>query len=446
MKDISAIKCSKAPGSVWGRFARSPWSWIPTLYVAEGLPYFAVNVLTVLVYTQLGVPVGEMALLTGWLYLPWVVKPFWSPFVDIIRTKRWWVLAMQCIIALAMAGVVFTLSLPHFLIPSLVVFWIMGFASATHDIAADGYYMLALDKEQQAAYVGVRSTFYRIASFIGQGGVVWLAGYFQDRLGAPGAAWQLTFAILSAFFLAIFLWHTRFLRRSASDRPVTGGKSASDIIREFGSTFVTFFQKRHIWVAMAFMLLYRLPEAFCVKILQPFMIAAREEGGLGLNLKAIGIINGTVGVLALLVGGILGGLMISRGGLKRWLWPMALALTLPCMLYCFLAQTQPESHLLIGVALAIEQFGYGFGFSAFMMYMIYFADGREATSHYAFCTGFMALGMMLPGMVAGKALEACAAINPLCVEGNPQYVNFFWLVMLLCLPTMVATWMVRRTL
>lgn len=418
-----------------------PWAWIPTLYIAEGLPYFAVNTLTVLLYTNMGISKAEMAFYTGWLYLPWVIKPFWSPFVDLIRTKRWWILAMQLLLAITMAGVAFLLPTSFYFATTLVIFWIMAFASATHDIAADGFYILALDEKQQAAFVGVRSTFYRIASVVGQGGLVIIAGKFEEYFQDIPLAWSLTFAILSAFFLLIYLYHLAALPKGTNDfktlsnrslpqDPFTDDKkNAGDILKEFANTFVTFFKKRYVLYAILFIFLYRLPEALCIKMIQPFLKDSISEGGLGMSTAEIGIVNGTIGVIALLAGGILGGILIARGGLKRWMWPMAFSLTLPCAVYCYMAAYQPTSFLLISVLVGFEQFGYGFGFTSFMMYMMYFSRGESATSHYAFCTAFMALGMMLPGMIAGYIYEAL-----------PGYEAFFWLVLATSVVTFAATW------
>lgn len=416
----------------------SPWSWIPTLYIAEGLPYFAVNSLTVLIYFNMGVGLAEMAFFTSWLYLPWVIKPFWSPFVDLIRSKRFWIVAMQLAITLTMAGVAFLLPFSFFFQATLVCFWLMAFFSATHDIAADGFYMLALSSHEQAAYVGLRSTFYRIASVLGQGGLVILAGWLEKTTGNIPLAWTIVFGALSVLFLVLTIYHAGILPRPASDHPVKD-MPFSQFVKEFGLTFATFFRKPHILSALAFMLLYRLPEALCLKLTGPFMLAPRNDGGLALSTAQVGIANGTVGVIALLAGGIIGGLAIAHGGLRRWLWPMALSLTLPCLFYCFLAMFQPDNFAWICVAVAVEQFGYGFGFTAFMLYLIYFSRGESATSHYAFCTAFMALGMMLPGMVAGKIHDSLQNIS-IFASGNPQgYVNFFWVVVLCSLVTFLVT-------
>lgn len=410
----------------------SPWSWIPTVYIAEGLPYFAVNTLTVLMYTNLGISKSEMAFYTGWLYFPWVIKPFWSPFVDLLRTKRWWIIAMQLVIALALAGVAITLPTSFYFSSTLAIFWLMAFASATHDISADGFYMLALNEKQQAAYVGVRSTFYRIASVIGQGGIVMLAGWLEVRTGSISGAWRITFGLMSIFFLLLFFYHLYALPRPSTDRAMPG-VSASSIAKDFLSTFSTFFRKPHIIAALAFILLYRLPEALCIKMVQPFLKDPMTSGGLGMTTSQIGFVNGTVGVISLLGGGILGGLLIAKGGLRRWLYPMAAALTIPCGVYCYMAAVQPQSIWLISLLVGFEQFGYGFGFTSFMLYLMYFSRGENSTSHYAFCTAFMALGMMIPGMGAGWLFEK---LN--------SYESFFWVIMGASAVTFAATWMVRR--
>lgn len=441
------------------RLHRSPWSWIPTVYVAEGLPYFAVNTLTVLMYTNLGMSKAEMAFFTGWLYLPWVIKPFWSPFVDLIKTKRWWTIAMQLLICLTMGAVAFSLLSSFWLTASLIAFWIMAFASATHDIAADGYYMLALDKTQQAAYVGVRSTFYRIASILGQGGVVMLAGYLEQTTGNISFAWAITFSCLSLFFLGVFFYHLIIMPRPTDDHPMPG-VTASTIVADFIKTFITFFKKPFIFTALAFMLLYRLPEALCIKLVQPFLKDSHELGGLGLTTTEIGIVNGTVGVICLLAGGILGGIAVARGSLRRWIWSMAAALTLPCIVYCYLAAMLPDNFILISSLIGIEQFGYGFGFTAFMLFLMYYSRGESSTSHYAFCTAFMALGMMLPGMVAGWIYECFDSVpkgsflhdtlsfflSPLSGNTSTGYLGFFIFVMITSLVTFGVTYGVWRNL
>ncbi|MCM1066588.1 MAG: MFS transporter [Muribaculaceae bacterium] len=608
---------------------RNPWAWIPTLYFAQGLPYVAVMTISVIMYKRLGISNTDIALYTGWLYLPWVIKPFWSPFVDIIRTKRWWTLTMQWIIAFALAGIAFTTPTPLFFQLTLAIFWLVGFTSATHDIAADGFYMLALTEHEQSLYVGIRSTFYRVATVAGQGLLVIVAGLIETNTGlapmqvsvnadpavewtapdlaaidaaepdlggelafytlapelnvstkapdevtayiggeertlpfreyaaimrdsvkhsnerngfvaaetagtkgtastgseGPGAftrwvastfgeerapyternnnfaivgvrlnrapeageeivlnvthkagdqsikleqaalstrftfnssnwdkpaylfyevdhkltkpttasfegasgnipmAWLVVFAVLSAFFFIVAVYHSWALPRPASDGHNEAGTTASGIFREFFETFKTFFQKKQVWVAIAFMLLYRLPEAQLVKLINPFLLDPIDKGGLGLTTGQVGIVYGTIGIIGLTVGGIIGGIVAAKGGLKRWLWPMAWSMSLTCLTFVYLSYADAPSLLTVNVCVFIEQFGYGFGFTAYMLYLIYFSEGKHKTAHYAICTGFMALGMMLPGMAAGWLQETIG------------YRHFFIWTMICCAAT-----------
>ena len=382
----------------------SPWAWIPTLYFAQGLPYVAVMTISVIMYKRLDISNAELAFYTGWLNLPWVIKPLWSPFIDLIKTKRWWTTIMQLFIGAGLAGIAFTVPTEHFFQLTLAIFWLMAFSSATHDIAADGFYMLGLDSHQQALFVGIRSTFYRIATIAGQGLLIMLAGYLERTTGNIPYAWSITFMVLAGLFLALWLYHQVVLPRPNSDRPARE-VSANTLMKEFFATFASFFQKKQAVIAILFMLLYRLPEAQLAKMCIPFLVDPVSEGGLGLTTEEIGFVQGTVGIIGLTLGGILGGIVVSRGGLKRWLWPMVWAISLPDIVYVYLSYIQPESLLLVNLCVFIEQFGYGFGFTAYMLYLIYFADGEHKTAHYAICTAFMALGMMIPGMVAGWLQE-----------------------------------------
>lgn len=616
----------------------SPWAWIPSLYFAEGLPYVAVMTITVIMYKRMGISNTDIALYTSWLYLPWVIKPFWSPFVDLFKTKRWWVVVMQFILGCSLAAVAFAIPMSAFFKITLAIFWIIGFASATHDIAADGFYMLALDTHDQSMYVGIRSTFYRCATIFGQGILVIVAGLIemntgfepvnikvtaspdytkeilipsQDSLaGASGDtfyafnskeaeshssdmgfvaqnnvsmgtahisldkeaeikkfvnehnikfgfvpkpsdakqeaskegwwgriiskplgawvtrnfgkkveksenttagamsivavklshkpesgkivvlntafnrgdkslsliegerlsfdeanwdkpayilfhadpklsdkavaefrglsgnipfAWSVTFFILAAFFLLVTLYHKFILPKPVVDKSVTGDShvSASMIFKEFFGTFGSFFRKKQIWVAMAFMLLYRFPEAQLVKLINPFLLDSKDLGGMGLTTGQVGIVYGTVGILGLTIGGIIGGIVAAKGGLKKWLWPMAWSISLTCATFVYLSIFQPESMLVINLCVFIEQFGYGFGFTAYMLYMIYFSEGEYKTAHYAICTAFMALGMMIPGMFAGWLQE------------HLGYENFFWWIMICCAATILVTMFVK---
>ena len=572
----------------------SPWAWIPSLYFAEGLPYVAVMTISVILYKRLGISNADIALYTSLLYLPWVIKPFWSPFVDIMKTKRWWIVTMQFIIALGLVGVALSLPTSSFFRLSLAFFWVIGFISATHDIAADGYYMLVLDTNKQALYVGIRSTFYRVATVFGQGILVIIAGLLEISTGKEPAnivvetspdmateitipqsgdnaafrlagadeegifivtpdtlrmstkkldgesvatlknlvmnynsgngfipaleggysaeaedrsvavvsiklnkapmvgdtvvlnttfkngdksitivagerleftsdnwekdalvaiqldpklnyasmaefrglsgniplAWAITFMTMAIFFFVICLYHRFILPRPVIDKPKEGITTRS-LFNEFLRTFVTFFKKKHVWIGIAFMLLYRLPEAQLVKLIIPFLLDAKDAGGLGLTTGRVGIVYGTVGIIGLTLGGIIGGIVAAKGGLKKWLWPMAASITLPSLVYVYLAYFQEASLFLINVSIFIEQFGYGFGFTAYMLYMIFISEGEYKTAHYAICTGFMALSMMLPGMAAGWIQEQLG------------YINFFWFVMVCCLVTVIVTFFVK---
>lgn len=426
----------------------SPWNWIPTLYFAQGIPFIFINMVTMVLFTQLGMSETDAALYTGWLYLPWVIKPFWGPIVDIIRTKRWWTVMMQICVAIGLAAIAFTLPLPNkeeiaagvpvssFSI-CLFFYFITAFCSATHDIASDGFYMLALDTREQSMFVGIRSTFYRCANVFGQGGLVIIAGYLTEKTGDVAYAWKFTVAGCAAFFGLVSLWHAFILPVPASDKAVGGNvekKTVGDILKEFSGSFVTFFQKKHVILAILFMLLYRLPEAQVVKLCQPFLLASREAGGLGMTQTEVGLAYGTFAIIGLTLGGIIGGICASNGGLRKWIWPMALATSLNCVAYIILSQVQPDYTTVAGKAITfsaiiLEQFAYGFGFTAFMLFMMYFADGPYKTSHYAICTAFMALGMMLPGMAAGFIKEQ--------ILGNSYQMFFIWV-----LGCNLATWLV----
>lgn len=600
---------------------RSPWSWVPSLYFAQGIPYVVVMAVSVIMYKKMGISNADIALYTSWLYLPWVIKPFWSPFIDLLKTKRWWIVTMQMLIGAGLAGIAFTIPVHFFFQATLAVFWLIAFSSATHDIAADGFYMIALDSHKQSLYVGIRSTFYRIASITGQGLLIILAGALetatgleparidveagpqysniirlpevqtheaqegdmrfiiypstlnistqpisadsasyiknfaqeQNRLNGfiqientqtvnemrsrswwaayvshpignflkrnfgsrkggigvmhqltgssgivavqlskapePGKkiilntsfnrgdnsiflahgerieftdqnwnkpaylviqvdpklreaastsfrglsgnisfAWSITFFIISGLFLAFCLYHKFILPRPASDKPAgSGSTSPGMIFREFFETFASFFRKKQVWVAVPFMLLYRFPEAQLIKLITPFLLDSRELGGLGLTTGQVGLVYGTFGVIGLTLGGIIGGIVAARGGLKRWLWPMAWSISLTCATFVYLGVFQPENLWVISTAVFIEQFGYGFGFTAYMLYLIYFSQGKHKTAHYAICTAFMALGMMLPGMAAGWLQE------------NIGYENFFFWVMICCAATIAVT-------
>jgi len=596
---------------------RSPWFWVPSLYYAEGIPYIVVMAVSVIMYKKMGISNTDIAFYTAWLYLPWVIKPLWSPVVDILKTKRFWIVIMQLFIGAGLAGVAFSTPLPDFFQYTLAFFWLLAFSSATHDIAADGFYMLGLSQHDQALYVGVRSTFYRLAMLTGQGLLIILAGFvesnsgledvdlsvvsnpnikivqslhpdsldlksdesqlrvvsypekleiaakprsksevdsiihfayewniahgfskreeiseeekngqqswwtlsiaqpledflrenfgveqappsgittgniglvyfylshkpevdekivtnfgresgdksinmidspqvgsrivftesnwnkpaiaviqldpkldktsgaeFKARSGNIPLSWLITFLIMAVLFVIFFIYHNFILPKPESDTSSLLGRS-SDFLKEYIDTFVLFFKKERISIILAFLLLYRLAESQLVKLAPPFMLDTQEMGGLALTTGEYGFVYGTIGLFFLIVGGLLGGYVASKQGLKFWLWPMAIAINLPDAVYIYLAYAIPDSFITINICVAIEQFGYGFGFTAYMLFMIYVSEGKHKTAHFAITTAFMALGMMIPGMVSGWLQELIG------------YQHFFIWVMIATIP------------
>lgn len=479
---------------------RNPWAWVPTLYFAEGIPYVMVMIIAEMMYKRLGLSNTDAALYTSWLYLPWVIKPVWSPLIDLFRTKRWWIVVMQFVAGTALAGVAFTIEAPDFVQWTLAFFWLVAFSSATHDIAADGFYMLALDSYEQSLFVGIRSTFYRIANIAGQGVTLMVAGNLEAYYRNIPEAWHVTIGGVAILFLGLAVYHFFILPAPDADhstlhaaRTKSGGRNTAvatgttksdsglenkvsergeisseqiqkdsdlfqisseqisttsdtvasgvptprhrdrmiEVLSDFLSTFKSFFEKKGVWVAIAFMLLYRLPEALLTKVNQLFFVDPVSQGGLGLTTAQIGFVNGTVGLIGLTAGGIIGGIITTRGGLKRWLWPMVWSITLPDLVYVYLSYTLPDSLVIVSTCVFVEQFGYGFGFTAYMLYMIYFSQGESETSHYAICTAFMAASMMIPGLFAGMLQEAVG------------YHRFFIIVMFCCLATIAVARLVK---
>ena len=598
---------------------RSPWTFIPTLYFAEGIPNVVVAVVSVIMFKRLGVSNTDIALYTSWLYLPWVIKPLWSPLVDILNSKRFWIVTMQLIIGAGLGGVALTIPLPSFFQYTLLCFWLLAFSSATHDIAADGFYMLSLTKHQQTWYVGVRSTFYRLAMITGQGLLIVLAGYiestsgldtvnidvhakigqqnvgfihpdsikveqsegelkiipypedleiaalplhkakadsilafaqkwniengfystrknnqvqsiktekpswwqrvvvsrlelflktnfgskksttdnfevgnigvlyfslsrqpeaeqqivvnfgresgdksialiegsrfvfdhnnwnksfiaviqldpklqqnsfaaFQAKAGNIPLAWSITFIVLAAMFIFFAVYHKFILPYPAADTEST--RQEKGFVNEFFKTFVSFFKKKNIGSILAFLFFYRFAEAQLAKLAPPFLLDAHEVGGLALTTGQIGFVYGTIGLIALTLGGLLGGFLAARNGLKYWLWWMVIAINVPDLVYAYLAYALPENLFTIHVCVAIEQFGYGFGFTAYMLYMIHVSEGEHKTAHYAICTGLMALGLMLPGMFSGWLQETIG------------YQSFFVWVMISTIPPFIVS-------
>ena len=404
---------------------RNPWLWIPSIYLAEGIPYMIAMTVSVVLYKRLGLSNTQIALYTSWLYLPWVIKPLWSPFVDIFRTKRFWILAMQLAIGASLACVALTLPAANFVRYSLAMFWIMAFSSATHDIAADGYYMLALDTPQQAAFVGVRVIFYRVATIAAKGGLVVMAGVLENYGYPVARAWSLAFIGVAAVFLALFIYHFFVLPRPAIDKNASWDKS-KNFLREYFRILTLFFKRKDILIIICFFLFYRFAEAPLVKMVAPFLLDPRVKGGLGLTTAQVGVIYGTVGVIALMLGGLLGGYVVYKKGLKFWLWPMVLIMHVPDLIFVYLSHALSSSLWVVGSAVAIEQFGYGFGFTAYTMYMIMVSQGEYKTVFYAIGTGIMALGMMLPAMASGWIQEILG------------YKNFYFWILITTIPGFIV--------
>ena len=421
---------------------KSPWAWVPTLYFAEGLPNVLVTGVAAVMYMQMGLSDTELALYTGWLNLPWIIKPLWSPFIDLLRTKRWWILSMQILIGAALGGVAFTLNTPMWFQMSMCCLFIMAFASATHDISADGFYMIELDEHTQTYFVGIRNTFYRLAVIFGNGVLVAIPGvlsvYFRCSIAF---AWSIAFYGIAGIFIGLWLYHGWILPnsevrgREGAEEP----RSASDVWSGLRHTLLTFFTKFPVRVtitAICFMLLYRFPEALLNTMTKTFLMRPNSEGGLGMAPTEYGLAYGTVGLIGLTLGGILGGILVSRDGMKRWLWPLVCAITLPDAVYIYLAYAMPSvasvwGLTLVSTCLFVEQFGYGLGFTVLTLYMLYYSQGEFKTSHYSICTGISYLGLMLPGMVSGWVKDAVG------------YQTFFIIVMVSCSLTFLVTWFLK---
>jgi PAT family beta-lactamase induction signal transducer AmpG len=400
-----------------------PWYWIPFLNFASGFPYAIIISVSVIMYKSLGINNEDIGVYTSLLYLPWVIKPLWSPFIDLYATKRKWFLAMQLVIAIAFLMVGLTIPMSNFFILSLAIFWMAAFASASNDVASDGFYMLALAKEQQSFFLGIRSTFYRLSMLTANGLIVILGGFLEQKYGDKSKAWSYTMIIVALImaFLTVYNYFSTPKVEETKTNSETGPKVS------FGAVFKTFFQKKQIGIVLAFILLFRLGESQLLKMLTPFLIDKKIKGGMGLTTEDVGVIYGTFGVAALVIGGILGGIAISKGGLRKWMLPMFLAMHLPIIGFILLAHFHPTSVYYIYATVIAEQFGYGFGFAAFMMYLIYVADGESKTAHYSIATGFMALGMMLPGMASGFIQEYLG------------YRNFFIWVFLATIPGLILS-------
>ena len=410
--------------------SRNPWLWVPSIYFAEGLPYVMVIVVSTAMYVKMGIPNSEMTFYTGWLYLPWVIKPLWSPVVDLLKTKRYWIIIMQFLVGAGLAGVALTIPADNFFKYTLAFFWLIAFSSATHDIAIDGFYMLGLDDHQQAWFVGVRTTLYRIAFIFGQGLLVIIAGQFEISTGDIPQAWSIIFFIVVGIFILLLIYHVFILPFPKSDSKRTSNDYKA-FFSEYFKTFIIFFKKKNILIIIAFILLFRLGEAQLAKISTPFLLNGKDVGGLALTTSQYGFVYGTVGFIALTIGGLIGGFVAAKQGLKYWIWWMLVAINLPDLVYVYLSFSQTTSLLMINIMVAIEQFGYGFGFTAFLLVLIYISEGDHKTAHYAIATGLMALGMMIPGMISGW------------IQSILGYKYFFIWVTLSTIPAFIITRFIR---
>ncbi len=409
-----------------------PWAWVPSLYLGEAIPYSAVLLISVIMFKELGLTDSEITLYTGWLGIPWVIKPIWSPLIDNMKTKRWWIISMQAVMGFALALVAFCIPTALWLQCSLALFMVIAFASATHDISADGFYIIGLSNRQQEYFVGIRNTFYRIGMVLGQGGLVMLYGWMMKRqiVESVPVGWKVIFVILALCMLGLAVYHMMVLPKvetSVHDRFVL-----TEQAREFGRTIMVFVSKPHIVTALCFILLFRLPEGLLTKIVPLFLLRNTEEGGLAMDAVDFGIIYGTLGVIGLLLGGILGGWAVSRWGLKKCLWPLVLCITLPDIVYVYLSFFPTTSLWLIGSCVCVEQFGYGLGFAAYTLYLVTFSRGERSTAVFSICTAGQYLGgVMLPGMVSGFIADSVG------------YQWFFIIVMALCLVTFLVTALVK---
>ena len=410
---------------------RSPWCWIPTLYFAEGIPYVAVMTIAVILYKRMGVSNTEIALYTSWLYLPWVLKPLWSPFLEMFKTKKYFVVATQMVTGVAFGLVALSLPLPDFFCYAIAFMGVIAFSGATHDIAGDGVYLTELNATMQAKYIGWQGAFYNLAKILTNGGLVYLAGSLKDSIGIVHA-WMVIMGICAAIMVVLSLYHVRMLP--------SGGAASSDVrtvkdaMHMLWEVIRTFFQKKYIVWYICFIILYRFAEGYAMKIVPLFLKAGIDQGGLGLPVQEIGIIYGTFGAAAFVLGSILAGYYISAFGLRKTLFSLCCVFNIPFVVYLLLAIYQPSNVWVIGSAIVFEYFGYGFGFVGLTLFMMQqVAPGKHQMAHYAFASGIMNLGVMIPGMMSGYLSDWLG------------YRNFFIWVLVATIPAFLVTWFVPFT-
>ncbi len=408
-----------------GQPARThPAAWVPTLYFAEGLPFFAVSLLAGILYKRLGVANDVIALYTSWLLLPWSLKPLWSPVLEMFKTKKFFVVIMELIGGISLALVALCLPLPNFFRYTLAFFSVAAFCSSTHDIAADGLYIASLSSKEQAAFAGWQGGFYNVARFCSQGGLVILAGYLEAR-STIAQAWTVIFIALGFILIGLSLYHARVLPKGGAERH---SESWQAMYRTFADVVITFFKKPNIILLLVFILLYRAGEGQVVRIGPLFLVDNRAAGGLGLTTDQFGTIYGTFGTVAFILGSVLGGYFTSWLGLRRALLALICVMNLPNLAYVYLSTVLPSSHILVTLAMSCEMFGYGFGFVGVILLMMQeIAPGKYQTAHYAFATALMNLGLMLPGTVSGKIQMAVG------------YRTFFIWVLISALPALILS-------
>lgn len=411
--------------------SRYPWVWIPSLYFAEGLPQVVVAELSVLMYQQLGLGNARIAFYTSWFYLPWVLKPLWNPFVDLLKTKRWWVLTMEALLGAAFAGMAFTIPTGLWWQSSIFLLWVTAFSSTTHDLAADGIYIMGLDYKAQSLFLTIRNAFYQVASIIGKGILVWLAGFVQVVYrGQIRYSWSIVFLAITGIFIGLWLYHYYVLPRHVDDLTVRKNDWMHKL-DEIMNAFATFFKQKNIASSVAFMLLYFLPSALLLKIQLLFLRDYTHSGGLGLSPQEFSFAYGTIGVIGMLAGSIIGGMMVRRYGLKRWLWPMTFAMTLTNVVYLLLSLQQISDLRIISLLVFIQQAGYGLGFCALTFSLTYFSGGHFRTIHYSICSGMMATSLMVPGIFSGW------------LQAELGYHRFFLLVLAVSIVTYIVTALVK---
>lgn len=421
-----------------------PISWVPTAYFAMGLPFIGINLVSVFMFKDLGISDTQIAFWTSLIMMPWTLKFLWSPFLEMYRTKKFFVLLTELLSGVLFGVVAFSLMFDYFFAISISTMAIIAFSGATHDIACDGVYMAELNPEDQAKYIGVQGAFYNIAKLVANGGLVALAGQLAQHYGAVegastelnmsaySSAWMIIFALIGAILVLIGLYHIRIL--PSTQVPSTEKKSTSEVMAKLVAVIVNFFSKKHILYYILFILLYRLAEGFIMKIAPLFLRASREVGGLGLTLTEIGTLNGIFGSAAFVLGSLFAGIYVSKLGLKKTIFSLCCVFNLPFMAYTFLAVVQPENVYLIGTCITMEYFGYGFGFVGLTLFMMQqVAPGKHQMSHYAFASGIMNLGVMLPGMVSGYLSDLLG------------YRDFFIYVLIATIPAFLITYFIPFT-